>query len=170
MLSIPHAPQMAAAAGPDDDWSAFVMAVFDVNGLIIRAGEGIARPLGQSSARWQVLGRAFEPRTVAQMAADIGHSRQGVQRIADVLEREGLVEYRAHPADRRTKLVQLTAEGRAVLEAIYHRQLEWSARVTASLDTDALTRATNGLRAVEQALHHVEDQAADEPLPGETSP
>jgi DNA-binding MarR family transcriptional regulator len=159
---------VVAAAGPDDDWSAFVMAVFDVNGMIIRAGEDIARPLGQSSARWQVLGRAFEPRTVAQMAAEVGHSRQSVQRIADGLEREGLVQYRAHPADRRTKLVQLTDEGRAVLDAIYRRQLEWSARVTASLDQGVLARATQELRTVERTLTQGAGRVGDGPSPSTT--
>ena len=51
-----------------DLWSAFAMAVFAVNGLLIQAGESISRPLGQSSARWQVLGRVYRPQTVAAIA------------------------------------------------------------------------------------------------------
>src|SRR5580700_3592768 len=80
------------------------MSVFKVNGLIIRAGEGITNPMGQSSARWQVLGRAYEPTTVAKMAQDIGHARQSVQRIADILAAEGLIAYEDNPADRRARL------------------------------------------------------------------
>ena len=61
---------MTAAVSPEDAWTRFAMSVFKVNGLIIRAGEGITNPIGQSSARWQVLGRAYEPTTVAKMAQD----------------------------------------------------------------------------------------------------
>src|SRR5271170_2441208 len=63
---------MSPAVNPEDAWTRFAMSVFKVNGIIIRAGEGITNPLGQSSARWQVLGRAYEPTTVAKMAQDIG--------------------------------------------------------------------------------------------------
>ena len=89
------------AVSQEDAWTRFAMSVLKVNGLIIRAGEGITNPMGQSSARWQVLGRAHEPTTVAKMAQDIGHARQSVQRIADILAAEGLIAYENNPADRR---------------------------------------------------------------------
>ena len=72
--------------------------------MINQAGEHLARPLGQSAARWHVPGWAFRPQTVA---ADMGHARQSVERVADVLEQEALVAYRPHSTDRRTKLVEL---------------------------------------------------------------
>jgi DNA-binding MarR family transcriptional regulator len=130
---------------PEDAWSEFVVAVFRMNGLIMAAGESIARPIGQSSARWQVLGRAFEPQTVAKMARDMGHAPQSVQRIADVLAGEGLVAYSPHPTDRRTKLLALTPSGLDVLTAIYHRQLDWSQRVTSRLDPGQLAEITQEL-------------------------
>ena len=52
---------------------------------MIEAGEGIVETLGQSSARWQVLGRAFSSATVAGIAKDIGHARQSTQRVANAL-------------------------------------------------------------------------------------
>jgi DNA-binding MarR family transcriptional regulator len=137
---------------PEDAWSQFVRAVFDVNGLINRAGEHISRPLGQSSARWHVLGRAFQPQTVAAMAAEMGHARQSVQRVADVLQREGLVAYRPHPTDRRTKVVELTPRGREVLSAIYQRQMAWSAEVTLQLSEATLRELTISLDEVSRTL------------------
>lgn len=95
-----------------------------MNGLIVQARESIARPLGQSCARWQLLARAFEPQTVAKMVGDMGQARQCVQRVADVLERGGPVAYAAHPRDRRTKLVTLTGEGRDVLTALFECQAD----------------------------------------------
>lgn len=109
------------------------MSIFDLNGLLMRAGEGIARPLGQSSARWQVLGRTFQSTTLASMARDMGRARQSVQRVADLLVKERLVVYRDHPTDGRTKLLELTPGGLEVLTVIYEPQLEWSRSVTAAL-------------------------------------
>src|SRR5260221_6671181 len=109
---------------PDDVWSKFALSIYKLNGLLMLAGEGITQPIGQSSARWQVLGRVgYEPQTVAKMARDMGHARQSVQRVADVLEKEGLVVYKDHLTDRRTKLVELTPQGMAVLTALYRSQM-----------------------------------------------
>jgi len=124
------------------------MSIFKLNGLIIRAGEGITQPTGQSSARWQVLGRALKPRTVADMARDIGHARQAVQRIADALAAEGLIVYTEHPTDRRTKLVALTPQGMEVLTAIYLRQVEWSQRLLTKLDADRLVAVADALEGI----------------------
>lgn len=115
---------MAPAASPEDVWTRFAMSVFKVNGLIIAVGEGITNPIGQHSARWQVLGRACEPTTVAKMAQDIGHARQSVQRIADIQATEGLIAFRDNPTDRRARLVALTPAGTEVLTKIYRRQEE----------------------------------------------
>lgn len=133
---------------PTDAWSEFALAVFRLNGLIMTAGESIARPSGQTSARWQVIGRASQRQTVAQMASDMGHARQSVQRVADVLVNDGLVAYAPHPTDRRTQLLELTPEGLRVLTEIYQRQLAWSERVTDRLDPVELRAATDALVAI----------------------
>ena len=128
------------------------MAVFHINGLINRAGEGISRPLGQSAARWHVLGRAFQPQTVAQMATEMGHARQSVQRVADVLEGEGLIAYRPHPSDRRTKLVELTPRGHEVLGQIYQRQMAWFGEIAPRLSESTLHELTASLNEVSEVV------------------
>ena len=137
---------------PDDAWSEFVVAVLRLNGLIMRAGEGIARPIGQSSARWQVLGRAYQPQTVAKMASEMGQARQSVQRVADALVADGLVAYKDHPGDRRTKLAELTPQGLDVLERIYGRQVEWSKRIVARLGAAQLAQVADTLQEIGTAL------------------
>jgi hypothetical protein len=47
------------AVNPEDAWTRFAISDSKFDGLIVRAGEGITNPLGQSSARWQVLRRTF---------------------------------------------------------------------------------------------------------------
>jgi DNA-binding MarR family transcriptional regulator len=138
--------------GPTDAWSEFVRAVFDVNGLINQAGERVSRPLGQSAARWHVLGRAFRPATVAAMAAEMGHARQSVQRVADALEREGLIAYQPLATDRRTKLVGLTPLGNEVLGEIYRRQVAWFAEIASRLSEAKLRELTASLSEVAQVL------------------
>src|SRR5258706_8939160 len=153
MLSICYILFMQPQEKPDDVWSKFALSIFKLNGLLILAGEGIAQPIGQSSARWQVLGRvALEPQTVAMLARDIGHARQSVQRVADVLEKEGLVVYKDHPTDRRTQLLELTPQGMEVLTAIYLRQLEWSGRIMTKLNPDQLAEVTHSLERLGQIL------------------
>jgi DNA-binding MarR family transcriptional regulator len=128
-----------------DSFTRFAESLFRLNGLMIAAGETITRPIGQSSARWQVLGGlGYGPRTVADIARSIGHARQSVQRVADLLIGEGLVVQRDKPNDRRTVLLELTHEGKAVLGAIYKGQLAWSNRITKGLtdkQLDALAAA-----------------------------
>jgi DNA-binding MarR family transcriptional regulator len=144
---------MSTVDVPDDPLSKFSLSVFAVNDLLMRSGERVTRPLGQSSARWQVLGRAgYQPQTVAQMAHDMGHARQSVQRIADVLADEGLVAYKDNPADKRARLVELTPAGAAVLDAIYARDQEWSRDLLAKLDPEQLVAVADALDRIGQIL------------------
>jgi DNA-binding MarR family transcriptional regulator len=143
---------VSPAVNPEDAWTRFATSIFKVNGLIIRAGEAITGPIGQSSARWQVLGRAYEPTTVAKMAQDIGHARQSVQRIADVLAAEGLVSYQDNPTDRRARFLELTPDGAGVLAEIYQRQVEWSLRIMEQLSPRQLVQIANGLEGIAQVL------------------
>jgi len=143
---------MKSTGKPDDAWSKFALTIFEINGLLMRAGDGITQAIGQSSARWQVLGRVFEPQTVAKMARDMGHARQGVQRVADVLVKEGLVVYKAHPTDRRTKLLELTPQGMDVLTAIYVRQVEWSQRIMTKLNPEQVAMVADALEDIGQIL------------------
>jgi DNA-binding MarR family transcriptional regulator len=132
-----------------DAWTKFAEALFRLNGMMIAAGEDITAPLGQSSARWQVLGGlGYGPRTVADIARGIGHARQSVQRVADVLVAEGLVAQKPKPGDRRTSLLELTPEGMAVLTAIFGRQQEWSNRVTRTLAADQLESLAAQLQSI----------------------
>lgn len=142
---------MSTIEVPDDPLSRFSLSIFAINGLLMRSGEMVARPLGQSSARWQVLGRAgYQAQTVAQMARDMGHARQSVQRIADALAKEGLVAYRDNPADKRARLVELTLAGEEVLAAIYAWDQEWSQELLARLDAAQLAEVADALEGIAQ--------------------
>ena len=138
---------------PDDPLSRFSLAIFRINGLLLRDGDRITRGIGQSSARWQVLGRAgYMPQTVAEMARDMGHARQSVQRVADELVKEGLAVYRAKPADKRTQLLELTEQGAEVLAAIYALNDARTAELMQKLDALMLVEAARLLDEIGEIL------------------
>jgi len=138
---------------PPDAPSQFALIIFRINGLLMRNGERITRELGQSSARWQVLGRVgFATQTVAQMAREMGLARQSVQRVADLLAAEGLTEFKVNPGDQRTKLVEITPAGRAVLADIYQRNSEWSQRIQTRLDPEVFLEVMEPLERIGRIL------------------
>lgn len=58
---------------PEDPFSYFAIGIFLINGALLRNGNRITKAIGQSSARWHVLGQAnFKPQTVAQIARNMG--------------------------------------------------------------------------------------------------
>jgi len=138
---------------PEDPLSRFSLSIFRLNGLLMWHGDRITGSMGQSSARWQVLGRLGDrPQSVAQMARDMGHARQSVQRLADVLAKEGLVVYKDNPADHRTRLLELTPPGAAILAKIYAQSEKWSRHMMTKLDAKQLAKMCDALDKVAHIL------------------
>src|SRR3954469_25505909 len=101
--------------------------ILRLEGILTAAGDALAAPSGQTSARWRVLAAIEEePLTVAQIARAWSLARQSVQRVADLLAREGLVAYEDNPGHRRAKLVRLTRRGRTTLHEIQAAQRRWA--------------------------------------------
>lgn len=109
----------------------------------MNTGEKIAGALGQSSARWQILGRAAPPpQTVSQIAREMGMARQSVQRVVNALKRDGLIALEMIPTDKRTSFVTLTPSGAQVLAAIYQRNAEWATRISRRIPAREFGKAT----------------------------
>ena len=135
--------------------------VYELAGRFRDHGEGIARTVGQSQARWQVMSAASaSPRTVPQIARRLGVTRQNVQRIADALVSEDWASFEPNPDHRGSPHLVLTARGRAALADItkaakaYHTTL---ARKLADADVKIIHR---GLRRL---LEAAEDRAKPRP-------
>ena len=138
---------MAKRTPAADALTELFLEVFRVNGDLLGAGDRLIRDLGQTSARWQVLGALRNgPQPVAGIAREMGLARQSVQRTADLLESQGLVEYGENPAHRRAKLVRLTPFGQETLAEISRRQVEWANRLARGLPvTEAQIREAVGV-------------------------
>jgi DNA-binding MarR family transcriptional regulator len=118
-------------------------------GYLTAAGDALTRPMGQTSARWQVLaGAARGNMSVAQIARTLGVTRQAVQRLADLLEGDGLARYDDNPAHQRAKLLVITPEGREILKAIRARQTEWANALGAEIGEADLRQANGVLERV----------------------
>lgn len=130
-----------------------VLAVFRVNGLLLDAGNHMTRPVGLSSARWQVLGVVEHGSIpVAHAARDMGLTRQTVQQSADALARDGFIEYVENPHHRRAKLMSITSEGREALDYVQRRQGAWADRIAGKLALEDLRAATKILGQVRDSL------------------
>ena len=117
------------------------------------SGEALARPAGQTLARWLVLEAVQDaPATVAQVARTLHLARQGVQRLADVLVHDGLAVYQDNPAHRRAKLVRLTPQGCSTLRTIQAAQAAWADALGAKLGESDLRQASVLLDRIQQAV------------------
>jgi DNA-binding MarR family transcriptional regulator len=75
----------------------------------------VSDAVGLSFGRIRALRRiARAPKTMGEVAAALGIDAPNATLVVDDLERAGLVERRAHPTDRRSKLVAATKQGSAV--------------------------------------------------------
>lgn len=133
--------------------SELVVHVFRLNGLLIAVGDAMAEPSGQTSARWRVLAAIDrEPLSVAQIARAWWLTRQSVQRIADVLVKEGLASYEDNPSHRRAKLVRITPRGLSALREIRLRQRTWAESLGEEIGEAELRQTNATLGGVLAAL------------------
>jgi DNA-binding MarR family transcriptional regulator len=151
--AVKRAEQRFSRSPAGDALSALVVQVLRLGGLLTATGDALAKPSGQTSARWQVLAAAENaPATVARIARMLGVTRQSVQRVADLLEHDGLTAYDDNPQDLRAKLVRLTPRGRSTLAAIQAAQCKWADELGAEIGELDLRRATRVLERIALTL------------------
>jgi len=123
-----------------------------VRGEILHRFRGLGRELG--TAQWEVLTRlwARDGATQTALAASTGRDKGGVTRLLDRMVRDGLVERRPDPADRRVARIHLTPEGRALhddLLPIVSAIIETAMQGVGESDLAALRR---GLKQIHRNL------------------
>jgi DNA-binding MarR family transcriptional regulator len=141
-----------------DATNGLILETFRLNGRLLVAGDSLVSDLGLTSARWQVLGAmaAFPvPLSVAQIARNMGLSRQAVQRLVNEMERDALVRFEPNPFHRRAKFVLLAPQGKAAYESAMKRQGPWACNLAVGLTTKEIEAAAIILRKFRRRL---EDQ------------
>jgi len=164
MSMVQHAHE--AAVPPREDWpdlpppteagevlTDLILTTFRLNGRLMDAAQEMAGKGGITAAWWQVLGGVLDqPRSVAQIGRLMGITRQGVQRIADLLVAKQLAEYRPNPAHRRAKLLAATEAGYWAIRRIGLVQRPFAARIGAEVGADQLRAALTTMRQLVAVL------------------
>jgi DNA-binding MarR family transcriptional regulator len=102
---------------------------------LARRFDEVLRPLGLTSGQFSMLMSLNrpDPATVGAVAALLGMDRTTLTANLKPLEREGLVESAIDPADRRGRLLVLTAAGKRKLQAAMPVWTRTHAEIDASL-------------------------------------
>lgn len=124
-----------------------------LHGSFTAAGEALAKPAGQTLARWLVLAQCQEaPATVSDIARRLRLARQSVQRVADLVVADGLCVYQANPHHQRAKLLELTPDGRSALNSIDAAQHAWCDTLGETIGEPTLRRTAAALQRVTSSV------------------
>jgi len=134
-----------------------VLEVFRLNGELLDAGNRITKPFGLTSARWQILGaidQEGQSLTVSQIARRMGLARQGVQRIINDLQKQGLVSSSRNIDHKRAPLFSLSSNGERIIAEINAAQAIWINNLSGGLSSREITRSLELLQAVRKQLEN----------------
>ena len=126
-----------------------------MNATVQKSGTRLLRGTGITNARWQTLSEIFalERRvTVSELARHMGLSRQAVQRLADDMVGDGLLEFVENPKDARAMHLLLTEAGRAAYHTALEREWQSTNTIAADFDAEQIARAVVLLEAITQKI------------------
>lgn len=97
-------------------WRLLVELVMETRGEWRRkVVEATGLPFSRVRALWRL---EHGPRTLAELAQQMGTDAPATTVLVDALEERGLVKRAPHPTDRRAKQVSITAAGRRVVDIV----------------------------------------------------
>jgi len=117
---------------------------------LARRFDDALRPVGLTNGQFSLLMALNRPQppAIAPVARVLAMDRTTLTAALKPLEREGLVRVAVDPADRRSRLLSLTARGHAVLAAAVPIWRETHAAVEAGLPPPGADMLRAGLRAL----------------------
>lgn len=138
-----------------EELSRLVWDILQSASRLIEAGNRLSAPFGLTAARWQVMGVvAREPATVADVARHLSQARQGVQRLADEMVRDGLATYNPNPRHARAKLLAPTVQGAASYRKLMKEQAKWMETLSTDMQAKDIAVARSLLSALNLALEN----------------
>ena len=130
-----------------------IIGTFRLNARLLDVAQELAGAGGLTAAWWQVLGGVIDrPRTVAEIGRSMGMTRQGVQRVADLLVDRGLATYQPNPAHRRAKLLACSESGYWAIRQITVVQHPWADDIGAAIGVDELRTTLATMRRLVDVL------------------
>jgi DNA-binding MarR family transcriptional regulator len=148
-------------AGPQSQHSETAQAAFDLIFAVARtffrmraAGTriGVVTPWGGGLLGLLHGLKVREPHTVPQAARARPVTRQRVQKLADEMAADGLIEFIDNPAHKRSKLMRLTPKGEAVYAEMCEAVLSWADGISRDMSPAELKQATAVLDKFTKAL------------------
>ena len=129
--------------------------------FLLRA-EGIRIGVVSSSGEgyWSVLRllKVRGPQTVPQLARYRYVPRQSVQKLANEMLHDGVIEFLNNPAHKRSKLLRLTPKGEAVFQEMSDRIATLAETLAEQQDTAQLQNAANVVKQLHEQLRTMLNQ------------
>jgi DNA-binding MarR family transcriptional regulator len=145
-------PQKTPASNAFTD---LIRAVLRTNATVQKSGTRLMRGTGITNARWQLLSKLFaldRRVTVSELVRHLGVTRQAIQRLADDMARDGLVEFVKNPGDARAMHLLLTEAGKARYDEAQECEWQWTNVIAQDFDTRQITDAAALLEAITQKI------------------
>ncbi len=122
--------------------------------LLNRRFDQRARAFGLTRAQWQVLKQLFRSEGINQagLAERMDIEPISLCRLVDRMEEAGWIERRPDPADRRARLLFMTAQSRAVLDTMRALATDVYAEALDGLEPDEVQRFVTTLAHVRNNL------------------
>jgi DNA-binding MarR family transcriptional regulator len=151
--TIQSGPGAAAAGLSGDKAEAVASLILEVAQCFFRARAlgartGLITSWGGGSFGFMRSLALLGPLTVPQIAAMRPTSRQRMQRLANELAAEGLLEFVDNPRHRKSKLLRLTAKGEARYRKLGARFLTIAGGLGESLEVAEIRKATEIVRVL----------------------
>lgn len=138
------------------DLSTLALSVFSLNGRFLSIAESIATQAGLTATRWQVLGAVIEsPLTQAEIARQMGITRQSVQRTSKQLIEEGLLEPLENPSHRKAMLLQPTQKGHNALSKITPFHTAYAEQLVNELGEDRMAEMVKAVAELSAAMNNL---------------
>jgi DNA-binding MarR family transcriptional regulator len=119
---------------------------------------GVVSPSGEGY--WSVLRllKIYGPQTVPQIARYRYVPRQSVQKLANEMLKDGVIELVNNPAHKRSKLLRLTPEGDAVFQEMSGRIAKLAETLAKQQDATQLQNAADVVKKLYEQLRRMLDQ------------
>ena len=119
---------------------------------------GVVSPSGEGY--WSVLRllKLNGPQTVPQLARYRYVPRQSVQKLANEMLKDGVIEFVNNPAHKRSKLLRLTPEGDAVFQEMSARIAKLAETLAKQQDAAQLQNAADVVKKLHEQLREMLDQ------------
>jgi DNA-binding MarR family transcriptional regulator len=140
----------------DDPVSMLIADVYEAAGALRMSGEEISRAEGVTLTQWHVMDAITDSSmTVARAARRMGMSRQAVQKVANGMEKAGLIAYADNPDHKTSPLIALTDRGLEVQQRLWVRAAASHDERFAGLSSEQLEATRETLRSITELTYQV---------------